>query len=491
MEELSKLIDIIEYKGKFVETAILDYSDNSNLETRLLHLVKYSKPENETWLVKELYGSENKTSAYKMLKSRLKKKLYNQLLFLDIDKLNLSNEVKIYELKCRKILFLAHTLYSFEEVKLAKKQIQNVLSVAEEMQLIEPQVEAYELLRILISDSEYNRKSYDECVQKLKELYKLREIINKADTFYFDIKFDMKLGVESSKKFLTKLSIYVDELYEDWLRSNLGPVFKRYYQLKLVFFEVKGDIAAHIDHINKAFEFYEQGKISDSYFSVSFNKYLLVYSCLLIRDYPKGLAEAEELKYRLEEGSRNWFAHMENYFLLAVHAKDYKKAEDILIEVFGQKFFKYITEIAQERWTVFYLVYQNAFNYSLPLKLKTKLHIVTQDKKGFNLWRLILDYMIALDKLEPDLLSREAERIKKYSSKYLTAAEDARTKYFLKMLLISAREFTNLENSRKKGQPLFEKLKKAPIPGLAYAELEIVPYEQLWEIILQKIERNK
>lgn len=57
MDELKKLIDILERKGKGSASALLNYTDNTNLEMRLYHLAKNDKLDDETLLAEQLYSS--------------------------------------------------------------------------------------------------------------------------------------------------------------------------------------------------------------------------------------------------------------------------------------------------------------------------------------------------------------------------------------------------------------------------------------------------
>jgi hypothetical protein len=44
---------------------------------------------------------------------------------------------------------------------------------------------------------------------------------------------------------------------------------------------------------------------------------------------------------------------------------------------------------------------------------------------------------------------------------------------------------------RKKGKYLYEKLQVISPPGEAYAEIEIIPYEHIWEMILDILSETK
>ncbi|MBB6611971.1 hypothetical protein H7F15_13050 [Pontibacter sp. Tf4] len=492
MEELTKLVELLENKGKSTTAAFLNYADSSSLETRLYQLIKDNAVESEPELIQNLYGDFTKANAFKMLKTRVKKKLYNQLLFLDLSGFEISFGSNSAELECRHYLQLANMFRVTGETALARIQLQKAMVLAEEVQLIDCQIEAYKALRAILTIHGFNRREYEECISKLAELYTLAEYEKRADELFHNIKFEYKLGANAGNSLINTLKDVTDELKASWHKTNLYTVFRRYHQLMNFYFELNGDFAAYIDYLNQTFDDYRAGKIHKAYFSESFTKYLLVYAYLKNGDYALGIQEAEQLKKKLPEGSKNWFAHLENYFLLAVHAQKFELAEKILLEAFNNKHFKENNQFAQERWTIFYQVYQSAYGFSIPVKLRKKLIVVQQDKKGFNLWCVILDFMTALDNRHTNLIASEAERMKKYIARYLTAKEDARSKYMLKLLVVAGREFPiDAASCRKKSEYLFSKLQEAPVPGYAYAETEIIPYEDLWEIILQKLDASK
>ena len=487
MEELKKLVDVLERKGKASASAILDYSDSESLETRLYQHIKEGRASNEIELLTQLYGNADKVNAFRMLKSRVKRKLYNQLFFLDIEDAKVAYRISVEEFKCRKILYLADALRRVGEVKLAKQHLQKVLEIAGKMQLIDSQIDALKQLRFILAENEYNRKAFNECVAKLEHLHSQQEIERRAEATFYDIRFDLKLGVEASRNLLGKLSGVLDDLKSYWAESGLSSVFRRYHQLRLIYFEVNGDLVSNINYIKEAFEQYYSGKIHRAYFSENYNKYLLAFAYLRSQQFKEGLEIAEALRNELTKDSSNWFAHMENYFLLAVHSKNYPKAEALISEVLNNKYLQETTTFSQERWLLYYKFLNYISGYTISTAQDKVLRHVPQDKKGFNVWNLIIEFLQVLEKQQPELLEREMERIRKFSSKYLNADEDTRTKLFLKLLQLVAREFADPKTCRRKGLYLFKKLQQTPVPGIAYAETEIVPFEHLWEIILKKL----
>lgn len=491
MEELKKLIDVIERKGKLSSSALLNYADGSSLETKLYQLIKNDEATDESLLINRLYGRSDRQNAYKMLKVRVKRKLHNQLFFLDTENKKIVDNLVTMEVKCRRSLYLAEVLLKLQEPALAKQQLNKTLLIAKEACLVKYEIDTLELQRTFFAERSYDLKSYENTSHRLQELYSIQAIEREADRVYFYVRFGSKFGVEVSKQFLETLRDEVEKLKKYWLITDSNHIFKRYHQLTMYYYEFTGEFELFVKYLNEIFGLYNAGKIHKAYFSVTFNKYMLIFALLRAKQYAEGLAEAESLNKELAENSANWFANMENYFLLALHSRNYRKAEDILRTTLQNKYLSETTTFAQERWLLFYKFTNYITGFSINDYVPKKLKYVSQDKKGYNVWNLILDFALALDKREPELVEREADRLRKFSAKYLTSKEDARTTIFLKLLLLISRNFDDIVSCKRKSAYLLNKLKITPTGGIAYAETEIIPYEDLWEIILLKLSGSK
>jgi hypothetical protein len=76
------------------------------------------------------------------------------------------------------------------------------------------------------------------------------------------------------------------------------------------------------------------------------------------------------------------------------------------------------------------------------------------------------------------------ERLRKYQQRHLRDAATLRSRLLLRLLLLLPEE--NFEPKRlvKRGQALLTQLGQAPMVGDADAEIEIIPYEQIWTLVL-------
>lgn len=488
MKDFYQLIKILEKLGQPVKAIFVNLSDEDSLETKLYRLLQ-GEVISEDEAIKLLYGDSQKRSAFKMLKSRFKKKLYNQLIFLNH---NHSNKLRIQEIECNKALLEADILLLTGDFNLAEKHVLQTINQAKEVGLTGSLIQGVELLRKIISARGGSLTRFNECQNELEHYYKIQDYERRATAIYNDISLKMRLGVTSRLDVLNQLESATTKLYVYWKKSGSSKLFIQYHKLKMLHFELSGNFISQIDFINKTNELYQGGLIKAMYSPLNLNKFALVYAYLRCKKYKEGVIAAEEFKLNEPENSHNWFSNMENYFLLHIHNQTYQQAGEILKEVFSNKFFSKVNLHNYENWLLFsnyYMIISNAtLPYSTDLNIKAT---ASKDKKGFNIWLIILDFLVLLKKGKHEMLYKEAERIRKYMSKHLDSNSDPRNKLFLKLLLLVVKEEFDPVQCRQKSRYLYKKLSESPPAGDAYAEVEIVPFEHLWKFVLDNLSAQK
>jgi hypothetical protein len=485
MEELKQLVKLLEEQGKGSSAALLNLADTTNLETKVYLLIRDRANLSEDEIIQQLYGDSNRNSAFRMLKSRVKRKLYNQLNFLDIESTITYSKSLVEEIKCNALLNEALILDNHEFIQLREKLAVQALKIAKTAELSSHIVRALEILRLNASFRNFDRKRFYELSDEIQKNRQLSAVEEEARDLYLKIMVEIRVGVKNRIDHAEFIIEGVNKLFSLWKHTNSSPIYSYYYVGKSAALEAFGSVEDHIKHLNDSAQLFYNGKISALYFFYQRNQFGLTYAYLKNKQFAEGFEVAEQLKKELDSTSINWFAHMENYFMLATHSRNYTKANEILVEVLSNSKLKSNPVVAQDRWYLYYQFYILLTEKNLGFTLTYKPLAITQDKNGYNVWYLILEFIQVLKSHDEELIARNVERLRKYVAKHFDAASDPRTRLFLKLLLIAGHEYSNVKTCQRKSRYLFQKLEQTPFAGDAYAEVEIIPYEHLWELILE------
>ena len=494
MEELTKLSKIVSSCTNFS----LSFSKDSKLhskEERFIKNIEEGVYKSDADAAADLYDSDPNDVRYKMLKHRVKSRLYNSLNFIDPNKSGFG-EVRRKELECNNLLYQANALRLKYEFGLVTSLANKALVIARELDFTDLEVSALELLNLSYSELGISKKFFlvkEELKTVLLHFVKEREAVS----IFQDVTVQLRKSIKTRRAFLPKLPDLINQLEKLWLDSGTFSAFDAYYKTFIWYHELEGNFTKIIDITVNSVKLVEDNKVNAYRFDLMYNNYIMVYAHLRAKDFSNGLRYAEKNLSLYNASSLNWFAYMENYFLLAVHAKHYELGNLLLQQVFDNLSFGSIPTTARERW----MLYQAYFRLIYPQATVTgneaknpyllSLPEYSKDKLGFNVAILTLQFIYLLEKGDSEALLYRIESLKKYVSTHLKDVFSLRSKLFLKLLMLAVTEDYDAEQSRKKGENLYKRLMATPAPGDAYAEIEIVPYEHLWDLIIQILTRKE
>ncbi|HKK73952.1 MAG TPA: hypothetical protein VJ953_02670 [Saprospiraceae bacterium] len=238
--------------------------------------------------------------------------------------------------------------------------------------------------------------------------------------------------------------------------------------------------------------------------------YLNVFYGQAVENYTKTKkhARAEDLyhtrKDYLKEGGPNWFPFNALYVILMMHSKQYKAAFEMSQKLINHpKFIRGLSPAFQQRIhlinaSVHILVKSGKVEGVLPeehpFSVKKFIKSVPSfkiDTGGFGFVVNINTFIHWLADKNYDTLIDKRESLITYTSKHLRDEGDYRARYFLKMLIaVVTKDFSRVRvEAYVKERRLLSKLQKKP---LATAKqdlwLEIIPFEDLWEIVLELLD---
>lgn len=458
-----------------------------NKEEYLLQNIIDNSYKNDKEAQEDIYGTKS-AYGYRMLKSRVLKKLYNHLFFVSND----TRIAKKEEKTCYDMLYQGKVLMHIAEHELAADIFNKALTIAKKHEFTEVILECYQNLNFIYSQSSKHKLFYATwdslvCYRKLKsyedEAYKL----------YFTSKIELNRSVAAKRNYFPKLPEIILRLEALWQKTNSFNVFEKYYYLNNWYLKLKGDYEGSIINLENCETLLKEGKINRFRFDQRANKYAHVSALLKTKQYEKGLALSEKYLEAFNPYSRNWFAFMEYYFLLAMHAENFALANSLIFQVDNNPYFKRLKPRAMGNWKLYkaylFFIYDKV-NYSKQFNFQDVILAVpehSKDKLGYNVSIHILQFLYYLKNKDYDQLVYKEDAFRKYLNSYLKDLNSERSRLFFRLLIVAIRAGFEPKACQKKGSLWLERLKIAATPGDAFAEIEIIPYERLWELILKLI----
>jgi len=490
MDELNNLVKIVTDRKSLI-SPLLNLADRKgSKESALVYLLEKDPSATPSKIIKHLYGNatESNQASFRKLKSRVQQKLLNNLYFLD------HNDPRFpvsrnYEIQCIQLFHQANILKLEGEYTLSEKMMRKCLRIATDAELTAYGLLSARALRILYVERRQPSR-FAAVSTRLNEIRKVLELEEEAENIYWDIRMSSAHNVQTRRILLEKLSKYITELEILHRKAKSFNTFNYLYFSKISEYELTGDYNNIIKYTAEINRQWERGKINQKRFDKRFNNFMSVYAHLRSRQVVKGLKLAEKFLHDIHYSSGNWFYFMEHYFLLAMHAGKYSQARELLAAAHKNPYYRKQRVAAQQRWDLFEAYLHFVFPESSPLRAMHFARFVqsvpdfSRDKQGYNIAILILQFLYYLRNHETDALLARLEGLRKYQQRHLRDAATLRSQLFLRLLLLVVKEDFNLKNSTKKGQVLLARLREVPQPGEAFAEIEIIPYEDLWLLTL-------
>ncbi|MBF9254878.1 hypothetical protein I2I11_16365 [Pontibacter sp. 172403-2] len=494
MKELKRLVKLVaEQSGK--ASPLITQQEEDSFEKKLFDAINEGAVTTDEEAAAYIYGSANLSASYRMLKSRLRKKVLNSFIFLEQAH---PNKFKIcaHEIsECGIMLHQARKLSNSGEYKAAQKLTEQILLISISAELTEFTIKALEYQRdvcLLIHD----KPKYAYLSVELQKYYLQETAERKAEMLFYTAKMELSGKATSRNKYLPQIITVLKELGALWEQTNASKIFNFYHSLTITWLELTGNYEGIFGAIEEAEKLLEQGKLNPKWYNARFNNFIKTYAYIRTNQYELGLAFAQEHWTDYNPKSFNWFAFMENYMQLAIYSRKYKLAVELMKQVKDNNYFNSLSRNKQERWELhrrYLLLCYAAIKEEAPGFLKKEIcaiKILSADKEGANLAIIVFDLVDSLLKKKYDVLENQPELISKYISRNLKGNKAERVRVFLRLLLLVVKEDGNFRQIKVKSKLLLEKLSAATKPDDIFAELEIVPYEHLWEQVYDGLLRK-
>lgn len=485
-----KSIDILSKKGP--DSKIYDLYE---------HLLEDSFA-NDSEAAAHFYDDDVHHPQYRKLKNKLKEKLINTSFFIDINspKFN-THQAAFYT--CQKNLMAVRTLLGRYARTPAIEIAQDTLKKSLKFEFSEISFEICKLLRAHFAIHSQNRSLYEKYASLAIHYRDITQAEDLAAERYDHICILMKNMndndqiVDTCEKYETELKHYIEKF--DSYRLHL-----LYYFIALKRLDLRNDPQAMIDLCNSAINFFiSKGFVSNQFIGAFYYNKLM--ALIQKKDFVEGSSLAHKCSNIFEENSIRWYNAQGFCFIFAMYSGSYRKAFTIREKVVNSRSFQQQFQNREETWRLYdaylhYIILSNKLSihkHSLaaPFRIQKFLNEVpihSMDKSGFNIPILIIQILIQIHAKKYDQITDKIEAIEKYTFRYLRKDNNYRSNCFIKMILQIPKQHFHRTAVERHTKTLLSKLKAVPLEKANQQfEIEIIPYEHLWEMALESLDESR
>ncbi len=447
-----------------------------------------------------LYACSPTDDKYRQLKSRFRKRLLNTLFFLDVNMPSTSSYDRAY-FSCNKDWTLVRILLSNEANHTAASLARQILTTALKFKFADVIVNCSRILRKYCTITG-NEKDYETYDQYSKQYQNVLDAEIRSEELYQRVIMNYHKPPSKNFNLEEKIDVYCDALVGLSEMYDSPIVIYNMYLVWAYRYEMLNDYNSMLEVCKKAEKYIEDNPRYYKEDMLATFQMKKMSAFLHLQDYKNGKVNAEKCLQSFPEGSDTWFNFMEYYLLLAFHTENYINALAIFKRAENHAKFKRLTGDEREKWMIYdiYLNYiieaQGDKNPILKMQKRKKFRLsrflndsvlYPKDQRVFTVLLVIAQLLFLLEKKSYSAATERIDRLKGYANRQLKKEEFFRAIQFIRLLQQLAKaefQVKNLSNVQK----YFERLEEQPFKyrGIV-SELEVIPYERLWEMILDRL----
>ncbi|TNE69185.1 MAG: hypothetical protein EP344_00555 [Bacteroidetes bacterium] len=460
---------------------------------RLFDIVYQQKVTDEQDIADLIYGPGGSLTKLRSLKNKLKDRLLELLFLLDFREPGYSDRQQAH-FECNKRWATAMTLLAKKIKDPAVEQLELLLRHARHFEFTDLTLNTLNHLRLHYGTIDGDQKKYE----LYRELYKHYQSIwlmeNEAEELYTQLINRYVASRAPQQDVESKATEYYAIVSPYLAKSGSFRLQLSGRLLQMMVFSCRNDYAAMADLCEEAIAFF-RAKPYESYLPLQAFYYQLVVSCVQLRDFGRGQLIIRQNADIYEAGSFNWFKVQELYLLLALHTQHYDDAYDTCMMVLGHSGMTKQPAQIQEMWKIYeaymHLLIRIRRVDRMPeqkfrlAKFLNETPVFSRDKRGMNIPILILQMLYDIADQRYDSCIDRLEAVEKYTSRYLKKDQHFRSNCFIKALVQIPAAAFHREAAARKADRYLGMLREMPLElaNQAY-EIEIIPYDDLWTMIL-------
>lgn len=428
------------------------------------------------------------------IKGKLKDRLNDSILLLDFRESSFTERQKAF-FECSKKWAASMILISKNARENAINLLENLLRHTLRYEFTELTLDILRTLRLHYGVLEGDQKKFDQIEEQINRYEDVWIMERKTEGYYAEL-VTRFVRTKSVKDTVSEKARHYFDLVKPFIQQC--DTFKVHFfgrLIEIVIYDSINDYPNTARLCEDALAFFEKKEYTSNIVLQVFN-YNLFVCYLNLQQYDKCLQLADQNQELFEDGSYNWFKLQELYFLTAMHSGKYQEASQICLKVFSHPSFEQQTLPVNELWKIF-----EAYTYLLarvgivPVNKQTgkfkvskflnEIQVFSKDKAGMNIPVLVIQFLFDLTESKWSQIIDRVENLAKYRNRYIDAQQTARSHSFLRMLELIPKASFKLTDIEKRAEIILQQLHAVPLEAANQNhEIEIIPYEVLWSIVL-------
>lgn len=501
---MKTLLPLIQFLVQNIKKSDLQ-TINNNLsveERELFDGIYQKKYQTDIQAAQEVFNIKSNTPKYQKIKKQLTEKLYNSVLFITPSIKGVPKEFDDF-VEIHKAGAVLNVIGYFTRRDLTLPLIDQTFDNAYKYFFHNEVLYMANVLRLYYGMTEPNMSKYKYYTQIYAETIDHLHWENKSTLYYESINLQFGKNKKVNKELMVaEIEGYLAELrpFENKIRSL--KFHRNFYNLNMVYHHIQNQYDKVIEYCDQLLKYIE---------IISFPSLVIKRNAIrqkaehlvLLNRYDEALIETEKIIALEAEGTSLWINAYKMLLLIYLNKRDFLKADGIYTMLinnvnFGKAVSAYKRQIALIGVYLYVFRLMNIIpGYKEGQKSEIRKYIseypeFTRDKASMNIPIIIAQLLEAIVlKREGEIIDR-MDALKKYSSRYITKSDSIRSNCFINMLLEVVRNNFHVVAIERHAKKYHSRLLANPkLTSDEAAEVEFIPYENLWEIIINYLKHRR
>ncbi len=448
-------------------------------------------------------GNKNQSYYLQRLKKQLNERLLNTLFFIDINQPNFTEYQRAYY-TCYKAATATQILLGRHARSPAIKLAEKTIKHAVKFELTDVALQLSKVLRFHFGGVAGHKKKYQQYNGLVRQYTKILNAELLVEEYYTEILINFVSSSATKPEIIKLAETFSQELAEMGKEVDSYRFKILYYNIYVLRHELASNYEKAIIACKEALHFFDKKK----HIATNNAKFLFLFKIIGAKIYLKQFLEIEHdiqhCKALIPIGSVNWFLTFHYHMIYLYHSNQFQKALEVYREVMHHTKNKIPYKQIAEHWRLHeaFIEYfglikkidrsQDNGNPKFRIsKFLNEVPAFSKDKRGYNITILIIQMLFLLQQKKYGAIIDKMESLQAYTHRYLRQDDTFRSNCFVKMLLCLPAASFHKKAVLRKSDKYWKKLLSVPIEETNQsAEMEIVPYEMLWEFVLEGLDEK-